>query len=196
VPAGSQLECWFPYSTPKDVGEHQRTFSNAALRFNAPFFGFAFNRAHERAPMPGADPVLHAVHCGRVDSLLAGLATARALKTRVRGLIEQEIQSTRDAKVPRVARVLHMSRRTLSRRLEREGTTFAAELDDARRRMALAYVDDGETPLKEVAFRLGFSHAESFHRAFKRWTGATPLAHRNRPRAKRAAATAPPVETR
>ena len=45
VPAASQLECWFPYSTPRDTGEHQRSSASATLRFNAPFFGFAINRA-------------------------------------------------------------------------------------------------------------------------------------------------------
>ena len=82
--------------------------------------------------------------------------------------------------MPHVARTLRMSRRTMSRRLEQEGTSFAAELDNARRQLAPAYVKDGETPLKEAAFRLGFSHAESFHRAFKRWTGETPLGCRKR----------------
>jgi AraC-like DNA-binding protein len=130
--------------------------------------------------MPGADSVLHGVHCARVDSLLADLSAARALKTRVRRLIEQEVQYTRGANVPRVARALRMSRRTMSRRLEQEGTSFAEELDGARRQLALVYLNDRETPLKEVAFRLGFSHAESFHRAFKRWTGETPLTYRKR----------------
>ena len=180
VPAPSQLECWFPYPTPNDVSEHQRSFGNAALKFDAPFYGFAFNRAYGNAPAPGADPVLHTVHCGRVDSLLADLSAARALKIRVRRLIEEEIQTNRVANVPRVARALHMSGRTMSRRLEREGTSFAEQLDDARRQLAIVYVTDGETSLKEVAFRLGFSHAESFHRAFKRWTGQTPLAYRHR----------------
>ena len=180
VPSASKLECWFPYSTPHDTAEHQRTFGGATLRFNAPFFGFAFDRAHEKAPMPGADPVLHAVHCTRVESLLAALSAARALKTRVRRVIEQEIHDNRGAKAPRVARALRMSGRTLSRRLEREGSSFADELDEARRELALAYVSDTETPLKEAAFRLGFSHAESFHRAFKRWTGETPLGYRKR----------------
>ena len=180
VPAASQLECWFPYSMPKDVGAHERTFGNATLKFNAPFFAFAFNRAYEKAPMPGADPVLHAVHCDRVDSLLADLSATRGLKARVRRLIEEELQDTGGAKVPRVARALHMSRRTMSRRLEREGTSFGEELDEARRKLALTFVSDGKTSLKEVAFRLGFSHAASFHRAFKRWTGETPLGYRTR----------------
>jgi AraC-like DNA-binding protein len=180
VPAASRLECWFPYSAPRDLSEHQRSFGNTPLRFNAPFFAFAFNRAYENAPMPGADSILHAVHCARVDSLLAGLSPTTAFKTRVRGLIEQEIRYGRGTKATAVARGLHLSDRTMSRRLEQEGTSFAEELDNTRRKLALTYVHDAEMPLKEVAFQLGFSHAESFHRAFKRWTGVTPLAYRNR----------------
>ena len=52
VPAASQLECWFPYSTPHDTGEHQRSFAGATLRFNAPFFGFA-STALTRRPDAG-----------------------------------------------------------------------------------------------------------------------------------------------
>lgn len=180
MPGGAELECWFPYAMPEDVREHQRSFPNAKLRFNAPVFAFGFDHAYENALRPGADAVLHGVHCARADALLADLAAAQALKLRVRPFVEQDIQLPREAKVPRVARALRMSRRTMSRRLQREGTTFSAELDGARRRLALAFVADGATPLKEVAFRLGFSHAESFHRAFKRWTGETPQGFRRR----------------
>jgi AraC-like DNA-binding protein len=180
MPAGSQFECWFPYPTPRDPGEHRRAFAGATLKFNAPFFAFVFNRAYERAPMQAADSILHAAHCARVDSLLANLTAARALKARVRRVIEQELQLTRGAAVPHVAHALHMSRRTMSRRLEGEGTSFGKELDDARRQLALVYLNDPETPVKQVAFRLGFSHPESFHRAFKRWTGETPVVYRKR----------------
>jgi AraC-like DNA-binding protein len=68
----------------------------------------------------------------------------------------------------------------MSRRLEREGTSFAEEFDHARRERALTYLNDGEAPLKELSSRLGFSHVESFHRAFRRWTGETPTTYRKR----------------
>ena len=68
----------------------------------------------------------------------------------------------------------------MTRRLERERTTFQAELDAARRKLATDHLRDGRAPLTEIAFLSGFSHVESFHRAFKRWTGQTPLAYRVR----------------
>ena len=182
VPARAKLECWFPYAIPADTSGHERSFASTTLKFGAPFFGFAFDPSYESAPMPTADAVLHAAHRDRVDSLLATLSAALVLKIRVRRLVEREIRCTRSATVPRVASALRMSRRTLTRRLEEEGTSFVEELDNARRELALSLMSDCEAPLKEVAFKLGFSHPESFHRAFKRWTGETPLAYRNRRR--------------
>jgi len=67
----------------------------------------------------------------------------------------------------------------LSRRLAKEGTTFNGLLDDVRKQRALELLREPKVPLTEVAFLLGFSHVESFYRAFKRWTGTTPLLHRN-----------------
>ncbi len=71
------------------------------------------------------------------------------------------------------ARTLGMTTRTLQRRLQEEGTTFRAVLDEvglegARRVQATA------TTSRALAASLGFSEAAAFHRAFKRWTGTTP----------------------
>jgi len=77
-----------------------------------------------------------------------------------------------------VARELRISSRTLSRALEREGTTFTAVLDHLRCERALGYLGSREMGCSEIARQLGFSHVEGFYRAFKRWTGQTPLAYR------------------
>ena len=77
-----------------------------------------------------------------------------------------------------VAREFQMSSRSLCRKLEREGTTFSALLDDLRRELAERYVGRHETAFADIAFQLRFSHVEGFYRAFKRWTGQTPLKYR------------------
>jgi AraC-like DNA-binding protein len=113
---------------------------------------------------------------------LASLSEWHATTARVRLFIDREIRNTSSATAANVARALGMSRRTLRRRLEAEGTSFVDELDSARRELGLAYVSDSEIPLKEIAYSLGFSHVESFHRAFKRWSGVTPQAYRRQAR--------------
>ena len=67
-------------------------------------------------------------------------------------------------------------------RLKTEGVTFEQVLDGLRRRLALKLVRDPALPVKELAWRLGFSDPAAFSRAFKRWTGKSPRAFRSLPR--------------
>jgi AraC-like DNA-binding protein len=73
-----------------------------------------------------------------------------------------------------VARALGYSRQTLYRRLKAEGVTFEQVLDGLRRNLALRFIREEGLPVKEAAYRLGFSDPAAFSRAFKRWTGASP----------------------
>ncbi|HEX4336135.1 MAG TPA: AraC family transcriptional regulator ligand-binding domain-containing protein [Polyangiaceae bacterium] len=172
------IECWFTYAEPEDLSVHASTFAGAALKFDMPFFGFACDMSHIDAPMPGSDTALHGLLRARAESILSELTSSQSLASLVRRLLQQSIP-TGDTSAEGVARTLRMSRRTMTRRLEREQTTFQAELDAARRKLATEHLREGRAPLTEIAFLSGFSHVESFHRAFKRWTGVTPLAYRS-----------------
>ena len=77
-----------------------------------------------------------------------------------------------------VAAQIHVSARTLQRRLEDEGTTFAELLDDTRHIAAIEYLKDLRISITEIAFLLGFSDSSTFYRAFKRWTKQTPAQFR------------------
>jgi AraC-like DNA-binding protein len=88
-----------------------------------------------------------------------------------------------------------MNQRTLARRLQSEGTTFSALFDDLRRSLALRYLLRHDLRISEVVFMLGFSEVATFYRAFRRWTGQTPLEYRRSQggvlRTDRAASTEP-----
>lgn len=81
------------------------------------------------------------------------------------------------------AATLHLSVRTLQRRLADSGVTHSGLLDDVRRRLALELVAQTRVPMAEIANRLGFGDSTAFHRAFMRWAGAAPTEHRRRHRA-------------
>jgi AraC-like DNA-binding protein len=76
--------------------------------------------------------------------------------------------------VPVVFR-LGLSRQSLFRKLKAEGVTFEEVLHGLRHTLALRYLNGEGLSVKETAFRLGFSEPASFSRAFKRWTGTSPL---------------------
>jgi AraC-like DNA-binding protein len=67
----------------------------------------------------------------------------------------------------------------MQRRLEAEGTSFAAVVDALRRELACAYLDR-RVPIPEIAALLGYADGTAFHHAFRRWTGSTPLAYASR----------------
>ena len=73
-----------------------------------------------------------------------------------------------------VASSLHLSERTMRRRLMESGQSFRAMQDEQRKSRALALVLNGRLDLTQVALEVGFADVSSFRRAFKRWTGKTP----------------------
>ena len=84
--------------------------------------------------------------------------------------------------VAEVARRLQTSERTLQRRLAEQGTSFQRLVDEVRADMARRYLRHTAVELVEVSYLLGFTHPNSFFRAFKRWTGRTPESYRRRAR--------------
>jgi AraC-like DNA-binding protein len=73
-----------------------------------------------------------------------------------------------------VARKLAMSKRTLQRRVVAEGNSYQQILNDTRETLARHYLENTVLPSAEISFLLGFDEPNSFYRAFRGWTGATP----------------------
>ncbi|HET6338614.1 MAG TPA: AraC family transcriptional regulator ligand-binding domain-containing protein [Polyangiales bacterium] len=173
----AEVACWFKYTQPDSTEAHQTIFDGAKLNFGAPFDGFSFDVSALDRPLASADPILHTAHCGHLDSVFNAMAGPQALALRVRRLIAAQLQHGRP-KSTSIARKLRMSRRTLVRQLEAEGTSFTLQLDDLRRELGLRLVTRRSLSLSEITSLLGFSHVQGFHRAFKRWTGQTPVRYR------------------
>ena len=77
-----------------------------------------------------------------------------------------------------MAEQLHMSRRTLQRKLADADLTYQKLVDDTRRDLAMRHLEDPRQSITDVTFLLGFSQQSAFTRAFKRWTGMAPSEYR------------------
>jgi AraC-like DNA-binding protein len=73
-----------------------------------------------------------------------------------------------------IAEALHMSSRTVQRRLQESGYSFQRVLDEARHQMACYYLSNSVLELNETAYLLGFEDPNSFGRAFRTWEGIPP----------------------
>lgn len=104
------------------------------------------------------------------------LDTSHQVTRDVRTWLETRLQS--DPDIGTMAEALGYSRRTLTRRLREEATSFLQIKDQLRRALALQLLIATHLPVEVIADRVGFADLTTFHRAFKKWTGTTPLAYR------------------
>jgi AraC-like DNA-binding protein len=135
------------------------------------------DRAVLERPQRHAEPRLLAMLSRQLDGFLAAHPDPRRFQARVQQSMTDELPD-QEPSVAAVAARLRMSPRTLQRRLQSEGTSFAGLLSELRRDLALRYLRDDRVAIGEVGFLLGFQDVTAFHRAFKRWTGSTPATYR------------------
>ncbi len=103
-----------------------------------------------------------------------------------KGDLVQQIQSVIIDNLPSgnisdnlIARELNLSERSLQRKLKERGTTYRIVLDNMREMAAIQYIKNPLNTMSDIAFLLGFSEQSAFSRAFKKWTGTSPIIYRN-----------------
>lgn len=148
------------------------------VRFDRPANRLVFAAAELARPLKTADPVALQLARAQCERELAALVDA-GLTGRVRAALADG-GGAGFATVAEVARQLHVSTRTLKRKLAEQRTTYTAILDDVRRHRAMLLLDNRELAVAQVAERLGYTEAANFTRAFRKWTGTTPAAYRAR----------------
>lgn len=79
-----------------------------------------------------------------------------------------------------VAERLHLSLRTVQRRLKQEGSSFRAVKAALRRDIALARIGHSGRPIADIALELGYAESSAFFRAFVDWTGEAPTSYRKK----------------
>ena len=171
------LEMWFQYPPPPHREAYERFF-RCALRFDMPQGGAVLD-AKILDITSDSDAAIAELIERRAQAALDRLGGVERCADRAREVLSAALPRG-EISADAVARALHMSRATLTRRLAAEDTSLTGVLDDLRRDLALEYVRDPELSMQELAQRLAFSDARALRRAFQRWTGTTPAELRRR----------------
>lgn len=162
---------------PVDLSPYHEAF-HGPLEFNAAHDALMFRHEDLDAPLPTANAAMAALH-----DRFAGEYLARFAQTQVTHKARQALcrmLPDGEPKREQVALSLHLSQRTLQRRLQEEGTSFQALLDQTRRQLAEQYLGQPRMTLLEIAYLLGFADPSNFFRAFRRWFDVTPGEYRAR----------------
>ncbi|HEY8089844.1 MAG TPA: helix-turn-helix domain-containing protein [Polyangiaceae bacterium] len=163
---------WFAHARPAGLGAITRWFGTEAVAFGCEDSGFALGIAELARPMPHPDARTVEAVGPLLDAELGSYPRSASLSDRVATHLASSLPGSTD--VAEVAAALHMSARTLQRRLEQEGTRFGEMLDRARLDRARRLLADPSVTLTDAAYRLGFADLATFSRAFRRWTGKPP----------------------
>lgn len=157
---------------PADAAPYADLFG-LDVRFGAAVDQLCIARDEWDAALPTHDPSLAQVLETHARIRLERVGrTPAALGAEVRDALIRSLPN--GACIDDVARALHVSVRTLQRRLSDAGSSYREALDAVRSDLARQYLLDQRVAIAEVALLLGFADQSSFHRAFERWTGAAP----------------------
>ena len=163
---------------PADAALYEKVFK-APLTFDAQETAIYFNSADLLARLPFANAEL-ARHNDAVLNRYLAHFDKENMANRVHAILV-ELLPQGEPNQDKVASALHMSLRNLQRKLSDEGSSYKEILNSTRHDLALSYIKDRRYTISEITFLLGFSDSSSFTRAFKRWTGLSPSAFRDRP---------------
>jgi len=154
-----------------DPGRYEEFF-RAPIEYSAADNVLYFSKESLEASLPTANPRLARINDQVITEYLARFdKESTAIRVRAKLI---DLMSAGNVTQQDVADSLHMSLRTLQRKLSEEKTSYKDILDETRRELANQYLRHGHLSVSEVTYLLGFSEPSNFARAFKRWTGQTP----------------------
>jgi AraC-like DNA-binding protein len=150
------------------------------VRYGQSWTGFVQPLEAIDRPLITADPASFEEAARMCKLELDKRAAQASMSARVRRVLLEKQSSFPPLSV--MARLFHLTPRTLHRRLVEEGTSFKAILEEVRHMLAVRYLQSGKLSIQEIAFSLGYSDLANFRKAFKRWENIAPSEYRERRR--------------
>ena len=141
-----------------------------------------FRAADAQRPFVTRNAELLAMLAPQLEKELKQESSDENFLERVRVAIQHRLTGQRPT-MDDIAGALHVSSRTLQRRVQEEGSSFQHVLDEARHHLARHYLNNSALELNEAAYLLGYEDGNSFVRAFRTWEGIPPARWREQQRA-------------
>jgi len=165
----------FMFDEPEDISEYQRIYQ-CDLAFSQPQNAIHFSADVLDYQSIHAEPELLKLHEQVAEQHVARLEQ-EDMVLEVRRIIG-ELLDSQDVSLELVAQKLNMTPRHLRSMLNLANTNFNQILADYRSLLAKRLLVRTNEAIDEIVYLTGFSEPSTFYRAFKRWTGVTPVEYR------------------
>lgn len=166
----------FSHPLPTHFDEYRFIYP-CKCHFEQPRTSIFFSKNYLSMPVTRTPAELDEFILSSPRDLLIWTVDDDSLSTRVRGLLEGFDESGLP-NLDWVSEQLHTTSYTLSRKLKAEGTSYQAIKDNLRRDQAIMMLTRQNLSIGEISSQLGFAEPGAFSRAFKHWTGVSPLTYR------------------
>ena len=143
------------------------------VKFKSNQNALIFSRADMELPFVTYNADLLAAVAPQLEAELREQLAQKTFSEQAKGILKRLLAGQRPG-IDDLARELHLSTRTLQRRLTEHGITLQRLLEEARRELAHHYLLHSSRELNETANLLGYEDANSFFRAFHHWEGTSP----------------------
>lgn len=170
-------EIWFDYQAPAHSARYFETFPIRVC--------FGKDQCQLRTPVTLLDTKLASANIAaariyrqQCDEMLRTMKQRQGTARKVQKLMLEHSGSF--PRIKEAAQQLHMSERTLRRKLAAENTSFQEVLNDVRYRIACEYLQSTMLSVADIADLLGFADPSNFRRAFLQWSGESPASFRNK----------------
>lgn len=166
----------FPYPRPPHADDYALVYTEHSS-FDADTLSARFQANLLDLPLRRDEAALGAFLEGAPGKITMLYRRDREMVFRVRDLLRDTLPD--NLTLDETALRLHVSPRTLARRLGEEGSSFRAIKDATRRDIAYSRLTKTRQPIALLAADLGYADPSSFYRAFVSWSGTSPERYRN-----------------
>lgn len=165
-----------PYPEPEYSKEYRRLFFSAVTRFDQPSCQLVFDRkllekSVKQTPESLADFLRKPLY-----NILVNTYQSKSWSQRIQDVIGNDLSQL--PTFAEIAKQLDINPKKLRRLLNDEGLSYSDLKSQLRRDIAIFHLSKEQTSIEDIAYKTGFSEASAFIRAFKNWTGVTPLTYR------------------
>lgn len=161
----------------RDTSEHERIFQ-CKPSFNQDSNCMVFRTADMQIPVLGYNPQLSAM----IEKLLQERLRESEEGVRFTTKVKEAISANYQFDFPQlenIAVTLNITPRTLQRKLQDENTSYRELRDSIRYELATTLLRYKDLTISEIAYKLGYAELTAFRKAFKQWSGVTPVDYRS-----------------
>ncbi len=162
-------EVRFQHSQPDYMDEYRRIFQCPVV-FNHHENVVCLKKKYLEIEYSHHNPDIKEILSKHADTLLERQTVGASFQAQIRNIIIEFLHEG-IVDIEMISDHFEISRWTLNRKLNKEGTSFQETLNQTRNDLAISYLENSRFSNTEIAFLLGFSDPHSFPKAFKRWSG-------------------------